>query len=107
VSFESDTDGLCTRGLTHHCCVTIVVERPYRIPVPDRAAFLVTIPPTLGILFVFLVSNWYTYLFSGLSVIVGLTIVKVGKEVNYCGKARGRGVEDEIESVPSSPLVLS
>ena len=39
------------------------VQRPYRIPVPDWAAVLIVIPPTIGIFFVFATSNWDVYIF--------------------------------------------
>ena len=68
-----------------------LVERPYRIPVSDRAAFLVILPPTLGILFVFLVSNWYTYLFCGLSVLAGSAVVRIAKNANVFGLTNGSG----------------
>ncbi len=42
---------------------TFAVQRPYRIPVPDWAAVLIVIPPTVGILFVFATSNWDVYIF--------------------------------------------
>jgi len=41
----------------------IAVQRPYRIPVPDWAAILIVIPPTVGILLVFATSNWDVYIF--------------------------------------------
>ena len=56
------------------------MERPYRIPLPDKAAFLVVIPPFFGIIFLFLISNWYTYLSCALSVTAGLTISKIRKD---------------------------
>ena len=71
-----------------------LVERPYRIPVSDRAAFLVILPPTLGILFVFLVSNWYTYLFCGLSVLAGLAVVRIAKKANVFGSTNGSHEEN-------------
>lgn len=54
------------------------VQRPYRIPIPDWAAFLIALPPTVGILAIFLVSNWYVYLFSIGAVLFSLVLHKLG-----------------------------
>ena len=77
------------------------MERPYRIPLPDKAAFLVVIPPFLGILFIFLVSNWYTYLSCALSVAVGLIISRIRKDVKMLEVKE----QEEIEefSLPKPP----
>ncbi|KAL7516449.1 hypothetical protein ACHAWX_001480 [Stephanocyclus meneghinianus] len=54
------------------------LQRPYRIPIPDWAAFLIALPPTVGILAIFLVSNWYVYLFSIGAVLFSLVLHKLG-----------------------------
>lgn len=48
------------------------LERPYRIPVPDWAAVLIIIPPTLGIFAIIATSNWYVYVFSAGAVLFGV-----------------------------------
>jgi len=52
------------------------LQRPYRIPVPDWAAVLIVIPPTLGIFVIFATSNWYVYYFCTGIVVVGIIIFK-------------------------------
>lgn len=54
------------------------VQRPYRIPIPDWAAVLLAIPPTLGILVIFLISNWYVYVFSIGAVVFSMGLHKLG-----------------------------
>ena len=39
------------------------VQRPYRIPIPDWFALPFVIPPVVGILVVFAIANWSTYVF--------------------------------------------
>ena len=54
------------------------MERPYRIPIPNWAAFLVVTPPTIGILAIFLLGNWYVNIFSVVSIGLGLALTKLG-----------------------------
>ena len=54
------------------------VHRPYRIPIPDWAAFLLAFPPIVGILAIFLVSNWYVYVFSIGAILISLGIQQLG-----------------------------
>lgn len=82
----------------------ISVQRPYRIPISDRYASLVIIPPVLGIMFVFLVSSWYTYLFCGVSVFAGLVVVRVAKKVQLFGSSNrndDRNCSGELSSYTS------
>ena len=57
-----------------------LVQRPYRIPIPDWAAVLLAIPPTFGIIVIFLISNWYVWIFS-----IGVVVVSLG--LHQCGTA--------------------
>lgn len=59
------------------------VERPYRIPISDRAAFLVVLPPTLGIIAMFIVSNWHVYLYTSGTLLLGSGIVRVREQVSH------------------------
>lgn len=58
-------------------CIS-TVQRPYRIPIPDWAAVLIAIPPILGIVAIFLVSNWYVWIFSIGAVVFSLGLQKLG-----------------------------
>ncbi|KAL7532549.1 hypothetical protein ACHAXR_004697 [Thalassiosira sp. AJA248-18] len=55
------------------------LQRPYRIPVPDWAAVIIVIPPTLGILFVLAISNWYVYFFCTGAVLFGVILFKLSE----------------------------
>lgn len=55
------------------------MPRPYRIPIPDWAAILVVIPPTLGISFIFATSNWYVYVFCAIALFLGASLFKLSK----------------------------
>lgn len=48
---------------SHNFTFFNIVERPYRIPIPDWCALLFVIPPSLGILVVFSVASPKTYIF--------------------------------------------
>ena len=61
--------------LTIYCFVP--VQRPYRIPIPDWAAILLVIPPTLGSFVVFATSNWYVYIFCAGSLLFSYTLSKL------------------------------
>jgi hypothetical protein len=63
------------------------VPRPYRIPVPDWAAILIVIPPTLGIGFIFATSNWYVYIFCAGALVLGFSLSilsKISKSRGWC-----------------------
>ena len=70
------------------------VHRPYRIPISDRAAFMVVLPPILGIFLFFLVSNWYVYLFCGISVLAGFAVVKIGKNAHFFGHSVAQNFDE-------------
>lgn len=53
------------------------LQRPYRIPVPDWAAPIIVLPPVLGILLIFALSNWYVYIFCAGSLVFGWLIAKL------------------------------
>ncbi|KAL3765240.1 hypothetical protein ACHAW5_010859 [Stephanodiscus triporus] len=53
------------------------LQRPYRIPIPDWAAVLIVIPPTLGIICIFATSNWYVYVFSTGALLFSYTLSKL------------------------------
>lgn len=55
------------------------MPRPYRIPIPDWAAILVVIPPTIGISFIFATSNWYVYVFCAIALFLGTSLFKLSK----------------------------
>jgi len=55
------------------------LQRPYRIPVPDWAAVLIVMPPTIGILFVFATSNWYVYYFCAGALFFGIILFKLSE----------------------------
>lgn len=55
------------------------MDRPYRIPLPDWAAVLLVIPPTIATVTVLLISNWYVYIFTFGAVIAGLLMFKLGE----------------------------
>lgn len=84
------------------------MHRPYRIPIPDWAAALVVIPPYLGILLLFAVSNWYVYFFCAASVAFGLSLHKLAEVckqrgwANYEESSDG-GFEQEYETTPITP----
>jgi hypothetical protein len=67
----------------HHMCNIFYffppVQRPYRIPIPDWAAVLLVIPPTLGIVFLFATSNWYVYVFCVGSLLFSCTLSKLSE----------------------------
>ena len=67
----------------HHMCNICYffppVQRPYRIPIPDWAAVLLVIPPTLGIVFLFATSNWYVYVFCAGSLLFSCTLSKLSE----------------------------
>ena len=56
-----------------------IVQRPYRIPIPDWAAVLIALPPTIGILVIFAISNWHVYIFSACTIALGLVLHKIGE----------------------------
>ena len=53
------------------------LQRPYRIPVPDWAAPIIVLPPVMGILLIFALSNWYVYIFCAGSLVFGWLIAKL------------------------------
>eukprot|EP01082_Thalassiosira_pseudonana_P005981 g5539.t1_g5540.t1 g5539_g5540 MERGED: g5539.t1 contig2:736799-741536(+) len=55
------------------------MQRPYRIPIPDWAAVLIALPPTIGILVIFAISNWHVYIFSACAIALGLVLHKIGE----------------------------
>jgi len=55
------------------------LPRPYRIPVPDWMAVFIALPPTLGILAIFLTSNWFVYFFSTGAILIGFGLYKFGE----------------------------
>ncbi|KAL7466270.1 hypothetical protein ACHAXS_006563 [Conticribra weissflogii] len=55
------------------------LPRPYRIPVPDWMAVLIALPPTLGILAIFLTSNWFVYFFCTGAILIGFGLYKFGE----------------------------
>ena len=54
------------------------MQRPYRIPIPDWASAILIMPPCLGIVFIFLISNWYVWIFSIGAILVSLGLQKLG-----------------------------
>ena len=54
------------------------MDRPYRIPVPDWAAVLITVPPILATLAVILISNWFVYIFTFGAILLGILFFKLG-----------------------------
>lgn len=69
--------------LTPSALLFTTVERPYRIPISDRAAFLVVLPPTLGIIAMFIVSNWHVYLYTSGTLLLGSGIVRVREQMSH------------------------
>ena len=65
---------------------TFPVQRPYRIPIPDWAAILLVLPPTIGILCIFATSNWYVYVFSTGALLFSYTLSKLS------GVSKNRGL---------------
>jgi len=55
------------------------LQRPYRIPLPDWAAVLIVISPTLGIVFLFATSNWYVYVFCAGALLFSWTLSKLSE----------------------------
>ena len=55
------------------------MHRPYRIPIPDWAAPLVVLPPTLGVLLIFALSNWFVYIFCAGALIFGVVVFKLSE----------------------------
>jgi len=55
------------------------MHRPYRIPVPDWAAPLVVLPPTLGVLLIFALSNWFVYIFCAGALLFGFVVFKLSE----------------------------
>ncbi|KAL3801991.1 hypothetical protein HJC23_010335 [Cyclotella cryptica] len=80
------------------------MDRPYRIPISDRASFMVVLPPTLGVILFFLVSNWYVYLFCGMSVLAGFAVVKIGKRAQLFGHLPAQHFDEHSHA--SLPRVL-
>jgi hypothetical protein len=68
----------------------IAVQRPYRIPVPDWAAVLIVIPPTVGILFVFATSNWFVYVFCAAALLLGYSVSKASKSRGWAYDSKGK-----------------
>lgn len=64
-----------------HRSIVTLVERPFRIPIPDWAAVLLVLPPTLGIFVIFAISNWYVFAFSFGSIVVGYLLFQFGRVV--------------------------
>jgi hypothetical protein len=63
------------------------VERPYRIPIPDWAAVLLVIPPSLGILVLFTIASWSTYIFVFFVFILGIAfhyLQQLSKRKGWC-----------------------
>ena len=54
------------------------VQRPYRIPIPDWASVILVLPPCLGIVVVFLISNWYVWIFTVGAIVTSLGLQKFG-----------------------------
>lgn len=71
------------------------MERPYRIPLPDWAAVLLAVPPSLATIAIILISNWYVYIFTVGAIMFGLLFFKFGEVAKRHGwftyeiKARG------------------
>ena len=70
---------LCCNFFSSCLSTLLEVQRPYRIPVPDWAAPLVVLPPTLGVLLIFLLSNWYVYIFCAGSLVFGYLMFKLSE----------------------------
>lgn len=63
------------------------LQRPYRVPIPDWAAPIIVMPPTLGILVIFATSNWYVYYFCAGIVVAGVILFKcsdICKRLGWC-----------------------
>lgn len=61
--------------------------RPYRVSIPDWSAILFIIPPCLGILTIFAVSSWITYLFAVSVLIFGIAVYhlqQIAKQYDWC-----------------------
>jgi hypothetical protein len=77
------------------------VHRPYRIPVPDWAAILIVIPPTLGIGFIFATSNWYVYVFCAAALLLGFSLSKLSKVSKSRGWCAYKSKDNNYEKTPS------
>jgi len=63
------------------------LKRPYRVPIPDWAAIIFVTPPALGILVIFITSNWYVYIFCTGAIVFGVLLFKlseIAKERGWC-----------------------
>ena len=76
--------------LTFSCCLqtqTSIVERPYRIPISDWAAVLLMIPPILGLIVLFAIANWTTYIFVAFVFVLGIMfyyLQQLAKRRKWC-----------------------
>ncbi len=83
-----------------HCWLYHTVHRPYRIPVPDWAAILIVIPPTLGIGFIFATSNWYVYVFCAAALLLGFSLSKLSKVSKSRGWCSYKSKDNNYEKTP-------
>ena len=60
--------------LNYLCVVSFVVERPYRVPIPDWAAILFVFLPCIAIIFLCAISSYATYAFSCLTIGVAMAL---------------------------------
>jgi len=65
----------------------MVVERPYKVPIPDWGAFLLVLPPTLLTVIVLFLSSWLTLLYTLVVIIIGLILHRlksIARERRWC-----------------------
>ena len=63
------------------------MDRPYRIPIPDWASLPFIFLPTLGIVILFSIASWTTYLFVLVVFVLGIAfhyLQQVGKKKSWC-----------------------
>jgi hypothetical protein len=80
--------------------INYTVPRPYRIPVPDWAAILIVIPPTLGVGFIFATSNWYVYVFCAGALLLGFSLSKLSKISKSRGWSDNNSKDGKYEHTP-------
>jgi hypothetical protein len=59
------------------------VIRPYRIPIPDWAALPLIIPPTVGVLILFAIATWTTYIFVFGVIVIGIMLQFLKKVTSH------------------------